>query len=353
LNELERHSNGSKGSGKGSKGSGKGSKGSGKGEKGSGKGEKGSGKGEKGSGKGSKGSEVLSEVQKAVVHNWTDTEIVQIPGVTDIVFIRDMLGDLVVPFWRPFGVHPEPNGVFSNFFEENSPFYKALGLEFFKPYPFLLDLKEIGGQTRTLDPLDPRVRIAKTSEHQLFALQALFFGDQILAEKILHQPTPAKAKSTARELGAKFKEELWTDEARYNFSIRVLLDKFKSTPWMTVYLMATSLPGCKPTELVEASPYDSKWGVGIEGCDHRIRNPRIRRQWYQDPHNRSNILGQSLMAVREMLYKEFFDQTLDLCPEYLRILRTAWDNLIPLYHEEDRPPPIPPLVRHGGAVYRD
>nr|WP_235028283.1 NADAR family protein [Caballeronia choica] len=65
-------------------------------------------------------------------------------------------------------------------------------------------------------------------------------------------------------------------------------EKFTQHPGLRTLLLATA-----PTELVEASPYDLIWGVGLGERDPGITD---KSKW-----RGQNLLGKALMKVRDTL----------------------------------------------------
>ena len=75
---------------------------------------------------------------------------------------------------------------------------------------------------------------------------------------------------------------------RYDVVVRGSLAKFGSDPALRAYLAATA-----PAVLVEASPYDRVWGIGLPGDDPRAPDPRAWRGL--------NMLGFALTEARRQL----------------------------------------------------
>jgi ribA/ribD-fused uncharacterized protein len=94
----------------------------------------------------------------------------------------------------------------------------------------------------------------------------------------------------AKQLGRRvrgFVEKQWID-ARYSFVVRGNLAKFTQNPPLGEFLVKTAR-----TVLVEASPVDRIWGIGLAADDERAVNPE---QW-----RGLNLLGFALMEVRQKL----------------------------------------------------
>lgn len=123
-----------------------------------------------------------------------------------------------------------------------------------------------------------------TSEHIFMYEKAKLFGDLEKANEIIFARTPMQAKRLGREVQG-FNDELW-EKNREAIMIKALKAKFKKGTKEYDMLKAT-----KNKTLVEGSPYDRIWGVGLHYDDKKILNPNNWRGL--------NLLGKSLMKVRE------------------------------------------------------
>jgi len=106
-----------------------------------------------------------------------------------------------------------------------------------------------------------------------------------LLNKLLTAKTPKEAKECGRAVRG-YNERTWNslrEEAMYFNLIR----KFGQNPGLKAQLLATD-----DDILVEASPYDKIWGVGLRETDPRINDPS---QWGK------NFLGKCLGRVRDAL----------------------------------------------------
>jgi ribA/ribD-fused uncharacterized protein len=124
------------------------------------------------------------------------------------------------------------------------------------------------------------------SEQAMMYEKAKLMGDESSIAKILKTTDPKKVKKLGREVKP-WKEDLWKKH-RLEIMTRVCLAKFKSNPTLTEKLKATG-----DKILVEASPYDDIWGIGMRDSDAGVENPK---KW-----KGLNLLGQALMNVRKML----------------------------------------------------
>ncbi len=114
--------------------------------------------------------------------------------------------------------------------------------------------------------------------------KALLFGDQAIADKILKSSSASVQKKLGRQV-ANFNQTVWEAECK-----RIVYEgneaKFTQNNDLLEALLAT-----RGTTLVEASPDDRIWGVGLAEEDPRIRN---RRTW-----RGTNWLGEILTQLRE------------------------------------------------------
>lgn len=128
----------------------------------------------------------------------------------------------------------------------------------------------------------------KTAEHFMMAEKARLFGDRASEQRIFAAETPDQAKSLGRKVNG-FASELW-EQHRFEIVAEGNLNKFSQRPELARFLIST---GNKI--LVEASPVDAIWGIGLSADDVRANNPS---QWPGE-----NLLGFALMRVREQLIK--------------------------------------------------
>jgi len=125
-----------------------------------------------------------------------------------------------------------------------------------------------------------------TAEHYMMAQKAELFGDRDTLAAILAASGPAQAKKLGR--GVKdFNEEHWTAH-RFDVAVRGNLAKFGQNPELRDWLLTTG-----ETVLVEASPVDSIWGIGLAADDKRATDPN---DWPG-----LNLLGFALMKTRQSL----------------------------------------------------
>ncbi|MUL42632.1 NADAR family protein [Streptomonospora sp. PA3] len=125
-----------------------------------------------------------------------------------------------------------------------------------------------------------------SAEHWMMAGKAHLFGDEPTRAAILAARTPAEAKKLGRGVQG-FDEERWA-AARFDLVVAGNVAKFRHDPALRAYLIGTG-----DRILVEASPRDRIWGIGLAATDDRATDPA---QW---PGR--NLLGFALMEARTRL----------------------------------------------------
>ncbi|MEI5101293.1 NADAR family protein [Streptomyces sp. PmtG] len=125
-----------------------------------------------------------------------------------------------------------------------------------------------------------------TAEHWMMAAKARLFGDAEAERAALAARTPAEAKRAGR-LVRGFDETVWARE-RFGIVVEGSERKFASREALRAYLVGTG-----QRVLVEASPVDPVWGIGLAADDPRAGDPTAWRG--------ANLLGFALMAARERL----------------------------------------------------
>lgn len=126
----------------------------------------------------------------------------------------------------------------------------------------------------------------RTAEHFMMAAKARLFGDLESEALVLKSGHPKQAKELGRKVRG-FEEAVWIRE-RFRLVVEGNLAKFAQNPDLKDFLLGTS-----DRVLVEASPYDRVWGIGLAADDSAAENPAL---WQG-----LNLLGFALMEVREKL----------------------------------------------------
>lgn len=125
-----------------------------------------------------------------------------------------------------------------------------------------------------------------TAEHYMMYHKAKLFGDEKACEKVLSATNPGEAKAIGREV-LRFDQKIW-DEKRFEIVVNANKAKFSQNPALKAFLLSTG-----NRVLVEASPVDKIWGIGLAQDNPLSENPN---NW-----KGLNLLGFALMEVRDML----------------------------------------------------
>lgn len=125
-----------------------------------------------------------------------------------------------------------------------------------------------------------------TAEHWMMAGKARLFGDSSALGKIINAKSPGEAKSIGR-LVKGFDQKLW-DEAKFDIVVRGGYHKFTQNGPLKSFLLNT-----KNRVLVEASPVDTIWGIGLTSESEFASIPTKWRGL--------NLLGFALMEVRDII----------------------------------------------------
>ena len=130
-----------------------------------------------------------------------------------------------------------------------------------------------------------RLQFANAEQYMMFR-KARLFDDQEAADRILRAPNPGAVKAIGRTVRG-FQEPMW-QQHRFPIAVDGNFAKFSQSEPLRAFLLNT-----KQRILVEASPVDRIWGIGLAVDDPHHENPL---EW-----RGLNLLGFALMAVRERL----------------------------------------------------
>ena len=125
-----------------------------------------------------------------------------------------------------------------------------------------------------------------TAEHWMMAAKARLFEDEESLAQILDCLHPYDAKALGRQV-KNFDDAVWKQNAR-RLVTEGNLAKFSQNEELKAFLLETD-----SKVLVEASPHDRLWGIGLKSNDDRVKDPAT---WQGQ-----NLLGFALMDVREEL----------------------------------------------------
>ncbi|MBN0047850.1 NADAR family protein [Streptomyces actuosus] len=126
----------------------------------------------------------------------------------------------------------------------------------------------------------------RTAEHWMMAEKARLFADPEAERQVLDARHPAEAKKAGR-LVRGFDEGTWERE-RFRIVVEGSVHKFGARPELRAFLVSTG-----DRVLVEASPVDRVWGIGLAAADEAAADPE---RW-RGP----NLLGFALMEARRRL----------------------------------------------------
>jgi len=128
----------------------------------------------------------------------------------------------------------------------------------------------------------------KTAEHWMMYQKAVLFDDSKISTRILNVSTPAEAKKLGRQV-KNFDDTLWKKN-RGEVVVQGNYLKFSQHKDLLDFLLKTGR-----RVLVEASPVDDIWGIGLSQDANNIRDPHTWRGL--------NLLGFALMEARDRLSK--------------------------------------------------
>ncbi|MDB4927719.1 MAG: hypothetical protein JWM10_203 [Myxococcaceae bacterium] len=125
-----------------------------------------------------------------------------------------------------------------------------------------------------------------STEQWMMAGKARLFGDEAALAAILAADDPAAVKKLGRTVRG-FDEARWRAEC-FALVTRGNVAKFGQDPALKAFLLGTG-----DAVLVEASPFDDVWGIGLGVADEAAADPL---RWEGE-----NLLGFALMRARETL----------------------------------------------------
>jgi ribA/ribD-fused uncharacterized protein len=127
------------------------------------------------------------------------------------------------------------------------------------------------------------------NEQYMMYKKALLFEDEEVANAIMRTQSPLQQKALGRKVRG-FDKEKWDAVCR-----KIVYDANYAKATQNQNIL-DEYHRTRMTEIVEASPEDKIWGIGLHESDERILD---RDQW-----DGTNWLGEAIMQVRETLIKE-------------------------------------------------
>lgn len=125
-----------------------------------------------------------------------------------------------------------------------------------------------------------------SAEQYMMAEKARVFENDDIREQILSSDDQREIKALGRKV-KNFDADVWSRIAP-DVVVKGNLHKFGQNPELQQFLLGTG-----DKILVEASPYDTIWGIGMQASDAGIEDPN---NW-----KGTNLLGFALMEVRDAL----------------------------------------------------
>jgi ribA/ribD-fused uncharacterized protein len=129
-------------------------------------------------------------------------------------------------------------------------------------------------------------QVYPTAEHFMMSQKALAMDDFDTLAKILECAGPDEAKALGRQVSP-WVQEKW-DEVKFEAVVQANVAKFSQDPELKEYILGTG-----DMVLVEASPEDKIWGIGLRREDKEASDPNKWRG--------RNLLGFALMEARHRI----------------------------------------------------
>lgn len=124
------------------------------------------------------------------------------------------------------------------------------------------------------------------AEQYMMAEKARIFGDEEICQQILAEYSQMAMKKLGRKV-RDYDDEIWK-EKRFDVVVKGNIAKFSQNEKLLDFLLSTD-----DKILVEASPKDTVWGIGLDESSPEAIHPR---KWIGE-----NLLGFALMEVRDIL----------------------------------------------------
>jgi len=124
------------------------------------------------------------------------------------------------------------------------------------------------------------------AEQYMMSEKARFFKDEEICKLIMKSTDPKEMKALGKKI-RNFEQNMW-DKVKYSIVLNGNYFKFAQNEDMRNFLLSTG-----DKVLVEASPLDTVWGIGLSESNEKSQNPSTWRG--------QNLLGFALMEVRDDL----------------------------------------------------
>jgi hypothetical protein len=126
-----------------------------------------------------------------------------------------------------------------------------------------------------------------STEQWMMAMKALSMNDYESHEKMMNSSDPQYIKQLGRKV-KNYDDEKWSKQ-RYEIVVLGNYLKFNQNKELRIWLLSTG-----NQLLVEASPTDKIWGIGLS-----VQDAYAGKQW-----DGENLLGKAIMEVREKLHQK-------------------------------------------------
>ena len=127
------------------------------------------------------------------------------------------------------------------------------------------------------------------AEQYMMAEKARIFGDEEMRQQILAEYSQMAMKKLGRKV-KNYDDAVWKS-VRFDVVVKGILAKFSQNEKLRNFLISTD-----DKVLVEASPKDEVWGIGLDEHSSEASSPW---KW-----KGTNLLGFALMEVRDKLRKQ-------------------------------------------------
>lgn len=239
------------------------------------------------------------EGYKYALYDWLKTLTAQEQKLYDEMFPRPI-------FWRKLSSEEFGEEVYENYSYELIPFWQKNGkpkysisqlltaqhtqdlayIFFWKPNPNTIDPSCLGQWQPA--PFMVDIDDYTCAEQYMMAEKARLFEDDAIEKLIMQTADPKEMKALGKKV-KNFDQTVW-DKVKYSIVLNANYYKFTQNKEMRNFLLST---GNKI--LVEASPLDPIWGIGLGAEDPKAHNPTTWKG--------KNLLGFALMEVRDELRK--------------------------------------------------
>jgi ribA/ribD-fused uncharacterized protein len=184
-----------------------------------------------------------------------------------------------VQHWRPHGTPAHSRAALAEAWRDGDP---PEMIFFWKPRPGAYD-QDCLGQWQP-SPFTVDVDDYTCAEQYMMAEKARLFDDDETAAMIMRSADPKEMRALGRRV-RNFDQRTW-NRARHSIVLHGNYAKFTQDPRLREYLLGTG-----SRVLVEASPLDTIWGIGLPATSPKAADPADWRG--------QNLLGFALMEVRD------------------------------------------------------